>query len=303
MASDENPEGARIIKTRFVETWEYSLNGSRNMKARLVVMGNQDPEKGIISSFAPTVSREMIMMTITLSSPELGTQFNWRGKGVSPKQKLKKRRIRAATDRSSNRFWGHEAIEESSLWWWKSSEGMVRYPLMNTGNPGPWEIKKRSGNILIQTQRKTWRNNDCSCWWFFVGGNKDFEALMETLQKKIVIGTHIKKSFKFYGLHIITRNNKTVEITLQESKINSIEKMNRVMGPRGRKITSFEKTMIRSRIGSLQWLAVTCRPDLCVMLNSILARVNSTKEQSIISSINTAVDRFHKSKENKLTLV
>ncbi len=44
--ADDIPEGAKIIKTRFVETWKYSLSGSRSIKARLVIMGNQDPEKG-----------------------------------------------------------------------------------------------------------------------------------------------------------------------------------------------------------------------------------------------------------------
>ncbi len=128
---------------------------------------------------------------------------------------------------------------------------------------------------------------------FLFGGNEDFGNLMGTLQKKIVIGTHIKNCFKFCGLQIITKADKTVEISFVDSKVNSIEKMNRIMGPRGRKITSFEETMVRSRIGSLQWFAVTFRPDWCVILNNILARVNHTKEYSIISSINTAVDRFH----------
>ncbi len=47
--TDDIPESAKIIKTRFVETWKYSLSGSRSIKARLVIMG-------IISSLAPTVS-------------------------------------------------------------------------------------------------------------------------------------------------------------------------------------------------------------------------------------------------------
>ncbi len=138
---------------------------------------------------------------------------------------------------------------------------------------------------------------------FLFGGDKDFENLMGVLKKKIVISTHIKNCFKFCGLQIITKEYKTFEITLADSKVNSIEKMNRIMGPRGRKITSFEETMVRSRIGSMQWFAATCRPDLCVMLNSILARVNSTKDYSYISSVNTAVDRFQRCQENKLMLV
>ncbi len=66
MKRDQVPNGAKIIKTIFIETWKYLVNGSRTIKARLVVIGNQDPEKGVISTFAPTVSREIIMMTITL---------------------------------------------------------------------------------------------------------------------------------------------------------------------------------------------------------------------------------------------
>ena len=43
--------------------------------------------------------------------------------------------------------------------------------------------------------------------------------------------------------------------------------------------------------------------SLAIIGGFILARVNSTKDYSIINSINTAVDRFHRCVENKLTLV
>ena len=43
MKRDEVPIGAKNITTRFVETWNHLVNGSRIIKARLVVMGNQDP--------------------------------------------------------------------------------------------------------------------------------------------------------------------------------------------------------------------------------------------------------------------
>ncbi len=36
------------------------------MKSRLVVMGNQDPDQAVISKFAPTASREITLMALTL---------------------------------------------------------------------------------------------------------------------------------------------------------------------------------------------------------------------------------------------
>ena len=60
------PEGSEVIGTRYVETWKLNDNGSRKMKARLVILGNQDSKAGQLSTYAPTCSREVVMLSMHL---------------------------------------------------------------------------------------------------------------------------------------------------------------------------------------------------------------------------------------------
>ena len=66
ISKDDVPAGAKIIISRFIESWKIANDGSRKMKSRLVVMGNQDPDQDVISTFAPTASREITLMALTL---------------------------------------------------------------------------------------------------------------------------------------------------------------------------------------------------------------------------------------------
>ena len=95
---DEVPSGATIIQTRFVETWKFLINRSRAIKARLVVMGNQDPEKLVISTFAPTVSREIIMMTITMVISNGWELHSMDVEKAFPQSKSLRRRVYSATE-------------------------------------------------------------------------------------------------------------------------------------------------------------------------------------------------------------
>ena len=265
-------------------------------------MGNQDPDKGVISSSAPTVSREMITITITIIISNNWVLNSMDVEKAFLRSKSLKREVfvqppkEAETD--SGNVWRLKkaayGLGEAAKEWYETLSQILQSLGLKKSKNEPalffYEQKgKLKGIMAVHVDD------------FLLGGDKDFEMLMATLKKKIVIGTHIQQCFKFLGLQIITRGEKSVEISLADSKVNSIENMVKMMGPRGRKITSFEQTMVRSRIGSLQWFAATSRPDLCVMLNSILARINSTKEFSIISSINTAVARFLRCVDNKLT--
>ncbi len=63
---EDLPAGIRVISSRFIDSWKHSPDGSRKMKSRLVVLGNQDPDQGVISTFAPTASREITLMAVTL---------------------------------------------------------------------------------------------------------------------------------------------------------------------------------------------------------------------------------------------
>ena len=87
---------------------------------------------------------------------------------------------------------------------------------------------------------------------FLFGGDADFYKIVKQLKNRVVIRSHVRRNFKFCGLEVTTSGLNEVEVCLAGARKNSINKMNRVMGPKGKKISAFEETMVRSRIGSLQ---------------------------------------------------
>ena len=138
---------------------------------------------------------------------------------------------------------------------------------------------------------------------FLFGGHLEFTDKMRILKQKLCITTHLKQCFKLCGLDVTIKSGNEVEVRLADVKGKSIVKVSRVMGLRGRKLSQFEETMVRSRIQTLELFAATCRPDLCFILNDVLSEVNSSKKYSTVTSINTAVDQFHRHPDNVLKLV
>ncbi len=76
-----------------------------------------------------------------------------------------------------------------------------------------------------------------------------------------------------------------------------------MMGARGREVSKFEESLIRSEIGAMQWFAATSRPDLCYVLNMGLSRVNAEKDTLAISWTNSAAQRFKDHRNLILKLV
>ncbi len=125
---------------------------------------------------------------------------------------------------------------------------------------------------------------------------------MEKFQHKVKVGTQERANFKFCGMNLETNEKSEIEITVAGDKQDLIKPIPRVTGRRGRDITELEETMVRSRIGALQWCAAICRPDLSFRLNHVLGEINSSRSTSVITEINAVIDDFKKYEDsNRIT--
>ncbi len=109
---EDIPTGVRVINSRFIESWKIVIDGSGKMKSRLVVMGNQDPDQSVISTFAPTAFREITIMALTRI-----IRNGWAIQSMDVEKAFLQ-----ATKRKSGRFKCGLEVEESRLWARRCSE-------------------------------------------------------------------------------------------------------------------------------------------------------------------------------------
>ncbi len=122
-------------------------------------------------------------------------------------------------------------------------------------------------------------------------------------REKIVIGSHLKSNFKFCGMEIKSKPSGDLQIRVADQKEKWIDKIPRMMGVRGQKVSKFQESLIWSQIGAIQWFAATSRPDLCYLLKKGLSRVNAEKDTMAISWTNSAVQRFKDHRNSIFQLV
>ncbi len=100
----------------------------------------------------------------------------------------------------------------------------------------------------------------------FAAGNRSFKGTLEMFKEKIRLGKHKKVEFTFFGMKFgQDKTNKAIHVSVDPSKRNQMAAI-AVRGPPDREQTEREESQTRSLIGTLQWFASICRPDLAYSL-------------------------------------
>ncbi len=117
----------------------------------------------------------------------------------------------------------------------------------------------------------------------FAAGNRSFRRFLEMFKEKIRVGNHKKGEFTFYGMKFCQDNSsKAIYVSVDTTKLNKLA-ASAVRGPPDRELTELEESQARSLIGTLQWFASLCRPDLAYSLGRRYPL--STKNEKSPSSI------------------
>ncbi len=131
-------------------------------------------------------------------------------------------------------------------------------------------------------------------------GNRQFRAVIEILKEKLKVGKHQKLDFLFCGMKFNQKaTNKTMSISLDPSKLNLMSSI-AVKRSADRKIIDREETEARNLIGTLQWFASKCRPDLSYSLAQALSFETRDKNGAIFEMINKIISKFGKYRQNRL---
>ena len=314
IARNQIPED-QILRSRWVLTWkpveptQQDPAPPSKPKARLVILGYEDPQLESLARDSPTMGKD---------SRTLILQF-----AASAKWKIRSFDIQTAFLRGSRqdgRILGMEPPQEMrsmmNLKPWeccellKSAYGLVNAPLL-------WYEELKSALLSLNFRMSpldpctfVLPRQDGKGIHGLVGvhvddgvgaGDTVFEQAIAQLEQRYPFGSKKESDFIFTGIHVSQKWDGSIEL----DQTQYIEDIPSIDIERARRqspelpVTNEEKQALRSLIGSIQYAATNTRPDLSAKLSLLQAKINC----ATIRDLGDANKLLHEAKIHKDTKI
>ena len=285
----------QILRSRWVLTWKPPEPGSsqQRAKARLVVLGFQDPKLTEVMRDAPTLSRQgrtLVLQTIASSKFRLGsfdiTTAFLRGKAdetnplaMEPPPEL--RRTLRMSDNEVCQLLGNAygRVDAPLLFYKELSRqllelGFQRHPLE------PCVFMLCTGQRL---HGLLGMHVDDGIY----GGDEFFEHKLSLLQKKLPFGSHKQDAFVFTGISL----EQLPDFTIRACQAEYVKTIPQIDIGRHRRqdpssgVTEVERSKLRGLIGSLQYAATHSRPDIAARVGHCRAKLPKLRYKHYLKGI------------------
>ena len=268
---------------------------TKTPKARLIVLGYEDPQLCEFDRDSPTLSKlaRMLILQFAASSGwdigsfDIRTAFlrgsdDSRQLGLEPPIELRNK-MNLADDEIVQLLKGaYGRVDAPLLWFREFQKGLLE--LQFTQSP--------FDPCLFTLQDK--RGQTCGLIGIHVDdglccGTPEFHAKLKQLEAKYPFGSRKDRDFTFTGLHI--QQHQDYSITVDQTKyVKAIEPIHinsqRRHDPQ-QPVTEDERQQLRGLIGSLQYASTNSRPDLGSRLSFLQSQINSAVVQTLMDGNRT----------------
>ena len=291
----------QLLRTRWVLTWksldpieQKELGCTRKAKARLVILGYEDPQIDSLPRDSPTLGKDSRMLALqciashrwSCRSFDIKTAFlrgsrqDSRILGVEPPVEMR-RRMKLADDETCERLKGAYGLINAPLLWYCE----LRTALLNLGfivsplDPCLFVLPKGPNHHDHSNGNGNHPNSKIhGILGVHVddgvgGGDSVFAAAIDRLEAKFPFGSKRQGSFVFTGIQVDQEANGDIFLN-QTNYINDIPSIEIPKDRRqdlSSKANSKEVQNLRGLIGSLQYAASNTRPDLSCRLSLLQA--------------------------------
>jgi hypothetical protein len=292
-----NPE--QILKSRWILTWknlheEDSSKPQRKAKARLVVLGFQDPKLCEVARDSPTLTREgrhSVLQTIAshsweLASFDIKTAF-LRGQSskdnplaMEPPVELRKK-LDLTQDQVCALVGNAYGRVDAPLLFYKEFSNQL-YKLQFTRHPlepcvfmlESFKAGQRTLHGIIGSHV-----DDGIC-----GGDQYFYKQLELLKKSLPFGSFKQRKFVFTGIQLEQLPDYSI-MASQEDYVKSIPAID--IGKHRRQtpdasVSEEELSKLRGVIGSLQYAVTHTRPDMAAKLGEVQIQIAKATVQTLL---------------------
>lgn len=289
----------RIIRARWVLVWKKSSdpdNKTKTPKARLVLVGWQDPELGRIATDSPTLRKESKSLILSICSSK-----KWRLWGADIKTAF-------LSGDASNRELYFKPPKEIQEWMKLSSEDVYRLEKAAYGlaeAPRAWFLRLSRE----MSEAGLTRSNLDPCLFTLTkkvgnqtkllgicgvhvddiigGGEPQMDQVLDRLRAKLPFGDYRTYTIRYTGIEI-RQDPQTFAIEIgQETYIEGLEPVNtKPLGSAGTNLNN--PGILRTCAGQLAWVSNSTRPDQS-FLSSFLQGVQDKGQVSHVQLYNKAL--------------
>ncbi len=299
-----------IMRCRWILTWksvdeeESKIIGSnRKPKARLVVLGYEDPQIDSIPRDSPTMSKLSRMFVLqtaaankwVIESFDIKTAF-LRGTDLSQDRKLAIEPPKEMRDKLKLKDGevlqllkgAYGRVDAPYLWFVELKNGLEQLGFTQC----PFDPCMFALTIHGVTQGLIGVHvDDGLCC-----GSRIFQQKLTELEKRFPFGSRKKQNFVFTGLQISQKEDYSIHID-QEQYVKDIHPIS--IGKNRRQqseepVSEEERQSLRAVIGSLQYASTNTRPDLGSRLGWLQSQINRAK----VSALLDANRVLHEAKEH-----
>ena len=291
-------DDSQLMRCRWILTWKPPEKEGlpRRAKARLVVLGFEDPNIQDIPNDAPTLSkdaRQLILQKVVsnkwkLVNFDVSTAFlqgkgDGRKLGIRPPEELKQALKMKPGDQCLLEGGAYGRIDAPFLWFQTFKEtleglGFVQSPFdactFSLVTPGPDNKPLTRGVLGIHVDDG------------IGGGDSYFTGILEKLRGIYSFGSYDEGEFTFTGIRFRQWDDSSVEM----DQTQYIEKIDPVHVPKHRRnepssrLTAEEVHELRRLNGSLQYAAVHTRPDLAAKVGILQSAVNRAEVRHLLEA-------------------
>ena len=295
------PEHA-LMRCRWLLTWKTASGGEapedlnaegKKAKARLIVIGYEDPDIDSIANDAPTLTKDGRMMVLQatashrweLVSFDISTAFlhgkgDGRLLGLHPTPEIREALHMSPSDQCQLDGGAYGRIDAPYLWFCELrdellKQGCVQCPL----DPCvfAYYLPDKEGRMQLQGALGVHVDDGIA------GGNAAFRQMLQRLEKRFKFGAFDKGEFVYTGIRFRQWDDGSIEYDQK----TYVEKIKPIPIPRERRtqlhaeVTPSERTQYRSLVGALQYAAVHTRPDLAAKISELQTRSTKCKVEDL----------------------
>ena len=283
---------SQILKSRWILTWKPPEPGEdkKRAKARLVVLGFQDPKLVEVMRDAPTLSREgraTVLQTIAscqfpLSSFDIKTAF-LRGKAdegnplaMEPPPELRKM-LKLRDDEVCQLVGNAYGRVDAPLLFYKELCKQLRQLGFEPHPLEPCVFVLKTGSRLRGILGVHVDDGVC-------GGDTYFLQKIEELQKVLPFGSRKHQSFVFTGIQLEQFPDHSIRASQSDyvHRIPSIDIGRLRRQDLDAPVNEDERTKLRGLIGSLQYAVTHTRPDVAARLGEVQCQTTTATVQTLL---------------------
>ena len=289
-----------ILRCRWVLTWkeldsiEAQAEGkARKPKARLVVLGYEDPDLTEIPRDSPTLQKESRSLLLQLCASRKwcirsfdiktaflrGSRRDNRVLGLDPPPELRAKMGLKETEICELLKSAYGLVNAPFLWYSEMKDyllylGFVMSPL----DPCVFVLADQQGHLHEAIGTHV---DDGLCF-----GDSVFDAALTQLESRYPFGAKREKDFVFTGIHIFQDDQYNIHLD-QTEYIRNIEPISIDRSRRKQEqleVTEGERQGLRGLIGSLQYAASNSRPDISARLSFLQSKINCAKIHDLLEA-------------------